>query len=214
MNILRKYKDCIDLKLLCISILLALITTTIFTYYTNQKINDDLEENIIRLHIRGRSNSQLDQNFKLYIRDMVLSYINDVNSNNSKNDTESFILNNIDNIQNYVDNLILKSGFNYKSNVTYGIETFPPKQYGFITLPKGTYNSLTINLDKGEGENWWCVVYPALCFVESDTLEFNTESVETLKEILDEETFFSITSKNGNIEMDFKLLETFENIFK
>lgn len=198
-----------DYKLLFIAISLALITTYILTLQTSS-IEKDLQDNIIRLHIRGKSNSDIDQNFKLYIRDMVLYHINSLNENSSYAETNNYINNNQQKLEQFVDNLIKDAGYSYKSTITFGLEEFPPKHYGFITLPTGTYQSLTINLDEGDGDNWWCVVYPPLCYVESDNLSFDDTSMETLKNILDEKTFNSILSKNENINMKFKLLEVFD----
>ncbi|MFV0518908.1 MAG: stage II sporulation protein R [Lachnospirales bacterium] len=202
-----------DIQLLVISIVLAILVLFLHNIYENKEVQKNLQDNIIRLHIRGKSNSSEDQSFKIYIRDMVLTYVEEnLSKGYIKEDVETFITSNIEAIEDYVDYLIKSGGYSYTSEVLFDYEDFPLKTYGFITVPKGTYKSLIINLDKGYGNNWWCVVFPPLCYVESDTLTFSDESIKTLETILEEETFNSITSTKGNITMDFKILEIFEKM--
>ncbi len=214
-NIMEKYINRIDIQILLMAMVLGVLMVCTYNLEAKKGVKEDLQENIIRLHIRGKSNSEADQSFKLYIRDLVLTYIGDnVNKNATKEEIESYIINNSEKIEDYVDVLIAQAGYNYISEVEFGLDEFPDKTYGFITIPGGVYKSLIINLDKGEGNNWWCVVFPPLCYVESEELTFDNESLKTLEKSLDEKTFKAITSKNGKIEMDFKLFEIIDEFLK
>ncbi|MFV0439823.1 MAG: stage II sporulation protein R [Lachnospirales bacterium] len=203
-------------------LVIALIIATIFVFssykYKAYLYEKDMQENIIRLHVKGRTNNEDDQNFKLLVRDEVLNFIKEESDktgfdlNKNRNETAIFIQDNLENIENFVNNIILKGGYDYTSQVTFALTDFPPKSYGFITLPQGVYYSLNINLGEALGNNWWCVIYPPLCYVESDTMTFDDTSIETLEENLQEDTFKHITSKNGNINMEFKILEIYDSL--
>ncbi len=212
---IEKYISRVDLQILLMAFALGIIIVCTYNLSVKRDVQRDLQENIIRLHIRGKSNSEVDQSFKIYIRDMVLTYIGDnINKNATKEEIENYITNNSERIEDYVDVLIAQGGYNYISEVEFGLDEFPDKTYGFLTIPGGVYKSLIINLDKGEGNNWWCVVFPPLCYVESEELAFDDESLKTLEKSLDEKTFKSIISKNGRIEMDFKLFEIIDEFIK
>lgn len=129
------------------------------TISTAQSIN----EKVFRLHILANSNSSLDQTIKLKVRDFVLIEMADMFKGNSLDENIKIANDNIDNITNSINNYLLENNFNYKASVSVCREYFKTRVYDDYTLPAGVYNSLKIELGKGEGHNWWCIIFPTVC---------------------------------------------------
>ncbi|MBQ3123983.1 MAG: stage II sporulation protein R [Clostridia bacterium] len=159
-------------------------------------ITNDLKNNIIRLHILARSNSDYDQKIKLAVRDEVIEAVSDI----PITDTEKFIA-----VSEKTANEYLKANsIPYRAKAEYGTFTFPRKSYGNISLPAGQYRGVRILLDNGNGKNWWCVMYPPLCVTEKAD-----EASEALKQSLNSGTYEVITKKP---EVRFKILELLSQI--
>jgi len=121
----------------------------------------------IRLRIIANSDSTEDQWLKRKIRDEVVAEIDPwVESLADINDARNIISEHIPELQELVDNTIEESGFNYQTNVELGVVPFPTKMYGQIVYPAGDYEALRITIGEAEGQNWWCVLFPPLCFVD------------------------------------------------
>ena len=107
---------------------------------------------------------------------------------------------------------IKKEGYSYDVNINIGNFEFPTKEYGDISLPAGNYDGLRVEIGKAEGQNWWCVMFPPLCFVDVSSGVVPDESKELLKENLSEEEFTLISDNSSSeINFKFKLLEIFSN---
>ena len=126
----------------------------------------DNYQNVIRIHIRANSNSAIDQEIKLQVRDQVIEYITpliidalDVTM------VKSILTNNLRGIETVADTVLERNGFMYKSAAYVDNEYFPTREYGEYYFPADYYDALIINLGSGTGDNWWCVAYPPLCFV-------------------------------------------------
>ncbi len=126
-------------------------------------------EDYIRIHIRANSNEGYDQAVKLDVRDAVIKYIAPLAAA-AKNKKEMMALlnENIEGIQAKADNVLIGNGFDYDAAVTLERENFPEKTYGDLTLEAGRYDALIIMLGSGEGDNWWCVAFPPLCFIPAE----------------------------------------------
>ncbi len=126
----------------------------------------------LRLHIRANSNLEKDQDVKYKVKNKVLDVLTkDVSNIKSKTELENYILNSKNRLQGVVDNVLKENGFNYISNIIIKNEYFPTRTYNNVTLNSGFYDAIIIELGKAEGNNWWCVAYPPLCFVyESSNL--------------------------------------------
>ena len=122
---------------------------------------------------------------------------------NSKQEVIEIAKNNISNFENIAKKTIKDNGFNYNVTVEIGNFDFPTKTYGDITLPAGT----------SEGQNWWCVMFPPLCFVDVTTGIVPEESKKEMKEAMPEEEYSLISNTNNSeVNFKFKLIEFFENI--
>ena len=124
----------------------------------------------LRIHIRANSNSDIDQSVKYEIKDAVVDALIPILSTcTTKDEASTALKNNFEYIESIADNILEKNNFNYKSNAKLSYEEFPTRTYGDLTLEAGFYDALILELGEAKGDNWWCVVYPPLCFVNGST---------------------------------------------
>lgn len=178
--------------------------------YTNL-ISKDLANNVFRLHIVANSNSSEDQNLKYIVRDNLIEYMNKICNNcNSKEETIAVVSSHINDFTNIANNVIHENGFQYDATVEVGNFEFPTKNYADISFPAGYYDALKVNLGNSNGQNWWCVLYPSLCFVDVTSGIVPDESKEILeKNLTDEEYKIISDTDNPTINFKFKLIEIF-----
>ena len=149
---------------LIIFISLVLLCITAASYTDGKKP----ESEYLRIHIRADSNAEKDQAVKYEIKDAVVDYLTPfIAECDSKEKAEKTLKSRISSIEKISDAILEKNGFNYKSRAKLTEEEFPSRNYGDLTLEKGIYAALIIELGSGKGDNWWCVVYPPLCFTGS-----------------------------------------------
>lgn len=201
-------------KLKYIFILISLLFCFIFISISSyaHTVSENLSANFFRLHILANSNSEIDQNLKLKVRDGIIEYMKSQElSNYSKEEVTIMLKNNLDNYKKVAQNIIKENGFDYPVFLEIGKFYFPTKIYGNISLPAGNYDALRISIGEAKGENWWCSLFPPLCFVDISSGMIDDTSKENLKQNLSEEEFAIITSENRTIKLKFKLLEIFSN---
>lgn len=165
-------------------------------------------EDTLRLHILANSDSEDDQELKYGIRDKLLEkYGSRLGSSDSPEEAKKNINAMIPEIKTDVDKWISDAGYNYKSEVTLGVEWYDTREYDDFTLPKGYYTSLQVMIGEAEGKNWWCVMYPPLC------LDIATESAPKDDAVLGytKEEYSLITNEGYNVK--FKLLEVLSDAF-
>lgn len=183
-------------------IILALIIAGV--YYIS--IYNNISENIIRFHVISNSNSPLDTNIKLGVRDSVLASLKgDFTKNSGKQD----ILSKLPEIELLANEYLKKTNAGYGAKVVFENTEIPRKEYNGIVLPQGNYRAIRVILGEGAGENWWCVAYPPLCFTEGTFGNMSKEGFDTLRNSLDNESYRIITSE---INYEFKILEIAEKI--
>ncbi len=222
-------------KMMSILLTLAIIIT-MFSAYKSNSIKaagvsiEDISNNLIRFHVIANSDNESDQALKLQIRDKVLQYISP-KLNNSKSIEESRKILDIENenILNIAKEVINENGYSYDVESTLSKEYFPVKTYGNITLPQGKYEAYRIVIGSGEGQNWWCVMFPPLCFVDVTKGSIAYEETEKqMKEVLNEKEYDRVNnlvnnnegvnlidnSNDNNIVIKSKVFEIFENVFK
>lgn len=138
-----------------------------------------LSDDVIRLHVVAASDSQEDQAVKLQIRDAVVEKLNSVMEElPSAADAKAFLLEHLDEIEDTANEVLEKAGFSDRVTVTLDKEAFESRVYDTFTLPAGVYESLRIVVGEGEGQNWWCVVFPTLCVPET-TDDFASAAVSS-----------------------------------
>lgn len=201
-------------KRLIIVLLLLILFIFISAISYVSAVSNNIANGVFRLHVIANSDSPEDQNLKYIVRDELIKYMNTLAKDcTSKQEVIEIAKNNISNFENIAKKTIKDNGFNYNVTVEIGNFDFPTKTYGDITLPAGTYDSLKIKIGKSEGQNWWCVMFPPLCFVDVTTGIVPEESKKEMKEAMPEEEYSLISNTNNSeVNFKFKLIEFFENI--
>ena len=134
------------------------------------------------------------------------------NNCTSKEETINLVSSHLDDFTNIANTTIHDNGFSYNATVELGNFEFPTKNYADISFPAGYYDALKIKLGNSSGQNWWCVLYPSLCFVNVSTGIVPEDSKEDLKESLNPEEYKLISDTNDfSINFKFKLIEFFTN---
>lgn len=193
-------------KLFYIILFFTLILTISITSCIS--IQKSLSKKVLRLHILANSNSSFDQELKLKVRDEVVKYLTPLLKNSSNlSETKEIISNNLSSI-NDVAQSVVSNFSNYKTTCSLATSSFPTKQYENISFPAGKYEALKISIGNGEGNNWWCVMFPPLCFTNSSAGKFDDSSKEQLKENLSEEEYYVVNNYNkSDVKIKFKILE-------
>ena len=176
---------------------------------------ESISNNFLRLHIVANSDSTEDQMLKYQIRDSIIEYIAPFFENVTSKDEALKILNeHLNDIYNISCDIVKSNGLNYPINVSIGNFYFPTKKYSTITLPEGFYDALKIEIGNSDGQNWWCVMFPSLCIIDTNNCKFTDNSDEILRENLGIEEYSIITDsdKSKNFNIKFKLIELFENL--
>ncbi|WP_088104400.1 stage II sporulation protein R [Halalkalibacter urbisdiaboli] len=164
------------------------------------------QDEAIRLRILANSDSIKDQALKRDIRDKVNKAITEwVTDVQDLEAAKEAIQSNLDEIEAIVANELEKQGLDQTYEVSFDEVQFPTKVYGNIVYPAGYYNAVLITLGEGKGENWWCVLFPPLCFLDMA----NGEAVEAEEE---EETETEIVEEREEIEVSFFLVEIFTSL--
>ncbi|SHK09670.1 stage II sporulation protein R [Caminicella sporogenes DSM 14501] len=198
-------------------ILLGLIIFTIFfNIFDVYKNRESYKQDLIRFHVIANSDSPIDQALKLKVRDRVLKEMDSRLNTRDINKAKEIIRENIKEIEEIALDEIKKNGFDYSVRAALEKSNFPTKIYGSIALPAGTYEALRIVIGKGEGKNWWCVLFPPLCFIDVKSGLTNEKTKEELRQVLTKEEFDMINaaaSKEGQlpIKLKFKIVEILEN---
>ena len=206
-------KKFLNFKKIILLIILSLIYTFICAFSYVNAVSSDIQDSVFRLHVIANSDSVEDQNLKYIVRDKILEYINNISNNElSKEDVILLISRNLDNIQKIAEDTIHENGFDYSVKLNIGNFAFPTKTYGDISFPAGFYDALKVEIGEAKGQNWWCVMFPPLCFVDVTSGIVPDSSKEVIKDNLSEEEYKIISEKNNNITFKFKLIEMFQNI--
>ncbi len=194
-------------------ITLTLLFTIILSYA--KSAGTDIANSVVRLHIVANSDSDLDQSLKLQVRDRILRGTSHIFSQSSNpNQALKLARENTDYIKTIAEAEIRRLGFDYDVSVDVGETNFPTKVYGNIALPKGRYNAVNIRIGDSQGENWWCVMYPPLCFTDG-IVAMPDDAKKQLKESLSPSEYRLITERSESVpvEIRFKLVEIFQNFF-
>ena len=177
-------------------------------------VSKDLSNSVFRLHVIANSDSTEDQNLKYKVRDKVLEYMNKISMNcSSKEDVILLATEHLNEFEEISKQIIVENGYDYDVTVKIGNFDFPTKSYGDISFPAGNYDALRIEIGSAQGQNWWCVMFPPLCFVDVTSGVVPDESKEIMKENLNDEEYSIISdNKSSNIKFKFSLIEFFKSM--
>ena len=200
------------MKKIFILIILLILFIFISAYSYVYAISDNLYNSIFRLHIIANSDSHEDQELKYKVRDNLIKYMNEKAENfSSKEEVLNYVKNHLEDLKKIAENTIQENNFNYPVSLEIGNFDFPSKTYGDISFPAGNYNALKVQIGESNGKNWWCVMFPPLCFVDTTTGIVPEESKKDLAENLSDENFKIVSqSETPEISIKFKIIEFFE----
>ncbi|TCO78740.1 stage II sporulation protein R [Marinisporobacter balticus] len=197
-------------------ILITFITVGFYFFthdvYENQK---SYKKQMIRFHVLANSDSPQDQALKLKVRDRIIEEMNPkFEGSKSLDQTRGIIKRNIKNIEVIAMDTIKEDNRDYEVKATLAEVDFPTKNYGSITLPAGNYEALRVVIGKGEGANWWCVLFPPLCFIDTKNGLTNEKTKKEMMNVLTEEEFKMISTAKSEdripIKLKFKTVEILE----
>ena len=194
-------------KIFLMSVIVGVCITSAVQSYA-QRVMSDISSGVVRLHVVANSDSDDDQQLKLKVRDDVINYLEPMLKDvYDINETKKIIIKNINNIEEEAEKSIKKYGYTYSVTADFDKFDFPTKVYENTKFPKGKYDALKIIIGKGDGQNWWCVLYPQLCFDHSKAGVLSKDSDTKLKNVLTYDEYNLVTSKD--IDIKFKIVEWF-----
>ena len=193
---------------------LILIFTLLISYA--RATGSDISNSVLRLHILANSNTDTDQQLKLAVRNRVLGETQDLfKSARSAKESARIAEENSALIQSIAEDEIKVQGFNYPVTVSVEKAAFPTRVYGEFALPSGKYTAVRIKIGEANGKNWWCVMYPPLCFADG-VITASDEAKSALAKNLSNDSYNLVTGTAGGaipVEIRFKIVEIFQNLF-
>lgn len=203
--------------LICIAIViivsLVIVKEEVKTDIDACRIQESIAQNIIRFHVRANSDSDSDQQLKLKVKNEVTALLQPMLTNSdSVEQSRNIIAQHMQDIKDTALDTIHNEGYSYDVNVYFEKSYFPMKSYADVTFPPGEYEAFRIDIGDADGRNWWCVLYPPLCFVDAVYGELPKESKEQLKNVLTDDEYNAITKVRYKYR--FKYLTLLNGLFK
>ena len=177
-----------------------------------QSVSTDISNCVFRLHVIANSDTSEDQLLKYKVRDKIISYMKTISEDASTKEAVRLeALNHKNELEDLAKQVIHENGYNYDVKVKIGNFSFPTKTYGDISLPAGYYDAIRIEIGSASGQNWWCVMFPPLCFVDVTSGVVPDESKELIKDNLSNEEYNLLSNNTSDIKLKFKLVELFQS---
>ena len=173
---------------------------------------DEIKDKLIRFHVIANSDTEEDQNLKLKVRDKVIEALSSkLSETKNVDEARNVLKENIDFINLVAKEVILDNNYSYDVNTMLSNENFPDKVYGNYIFPQGNYEAFRVIIGNGEGQNWWCVMFPPLCFVDEtkDTVDSN-ELYKNIEEITEKN---KKDKSKEQITFKFKIVELIKDLF-
>ena len=196
-------------RMLCYMGMGAALLLLLFTgirYGKNWELQQELSGKILRFHVLANSDTQEDQALKYQVRDAVGEKVGGLLAGiDNKEESREVIIRHMDEILDTAGAAVAEAGYGYTVEAFLAEVEFPEKAYGAYTFPAGRYEALEVVIGAGEGANWWCVMYPNLCFSGS-VYEVTEEGEESLREVLSPEEYQAVLQA-GDYQVRFKFLD-------
>lgn len=186
------------------SVLIAAVILSVLPVYGETNLYDD----VLRLHVIAQSDSEEDQALKLKVRDAVLDCMSDAMDGCEDIDGALICAEDmLDEIQAAAEECLRKNRSDYTAAVELGREKYPRRDYGASVMPAGTYHSLRVTIGEGQGQNWWCVLFPTVCvrFAQADEDAYIAAGFTP-------EEYRIITGSEGKLKVRFRVLEILSEI--
>ena len=178
-----------------------------FHGYQQQQAQLGIAEKILRFHVRANSDSSADQALKLKVRDAVGSYMQqELSDTTCLAECKTIVQQNLPQIIRTAEQVIAQEGYDYPVKAQVETVAFPKRTYGDYTFPAGDYQSLNVIIGAGNGRNWWCVMYPNMCFHGSVYEVVDDDAKRSLQQVLSEDEYDAVL-KSRNYKIRFKYLD-------
>ena len=170
-------------SLILLFLLFLYVAISAFSYAN--AVSSDIEKSVFRLHVLANSDSKEDQTLKYEVRDALIEYMNTLCINvEKKEEAMQIASSHQEEFKQIAEKVIKEKGYTYPVSVEIGNFSFPTKNYGDVSLPAGYYDALRVKIGEAQGQNWWCVMFPPLCFVNVSSGIVPEESKELMKQEL------------------------------
>lgn len=177
------------------ALLISVCVTGILTEAKVTGIQKKMADEVFRFHVLANSDSKEDQALKMKVKENVIAYMKEqLPESESVEMTKKWAKNHIREIEELAEKTLQKEGCRDRVKAEVTNCYFPDKTYGDVTFPKGKYDALRIEIGAAKGQNWWCVLYPNLCFIDAVHAVVPDEGKKELKEVLDEEEYEMVTT--------------------
>ena len=194
------------MKLLIKSACVAFVLTVLYSFVPFQADCQKIANEVFRLHILANSDSEADQALKLKVRDKVLDYSQTLFASvKTKEEAERLAAQHLDIVQEVAQEEVKKCGYSYPVSAEITKMHFDTRYYEDFTLPAGQYDALRLTIGRGEGHNWWCVMFPSLCISSPESRD------DKAREALTDSEYEIV--KSDEREYRFFIVELFEKIF-
>ena len=198
------------LKNAAVGLAFAAIALVGLRRYGQERLAQDLAAKIIRFHVLANSDSKEDQELKRRVRDCVGAYMQtELAGISGAAKSREIIRRDLWSIEREAEAVVRDAGYSYEVAASLAWTEFPVKTYGAYTFPAGEYEALRVVIGEGAGENWWCVMYPNMCFQNSVYETVDEEAGESLRQVLTPEEYEAVMEE-GDYEIKFKWLSFLE----
>ncbi|MCR3758356.1 stage II sporulation protein R [Clostridium felsineum] len=183
---------------------------------SEDNVQMSIAKKVIRFHVLANSDSGEDQSLKLKVRDAVINYMKPKLENSKDiNESRKILINSDWAIRRIADKVIKENGYQYKVNTELAKVDFPVKSYGNIILPEGKYEAYRVLIGQAKGHNWWCVMFPPLCFTDITKGAIEEKKTDNeMKKVLTPEEYKVVCNykDDGKIHVKFKIVEEMKKI--
>lgn len=209
-------------KFMVVLLLAAAAVVALGTYFykgtDEYKTQKEIAGQIIRFHVRANSDSEEDQRLKLAVKDAVVLFLKDeLSGAKDLDEARNILYYDIDRIEEIAGGVIADMGYEYNVSVYFEKSYFPMKVYGDMSFPPGEYEAFRVDIGGAEGKNWWCVLFPPLCFVDSAYSVVPDDTKEQFRNVLSEDAYEAITLGDldgDNYRIRFKFLKFLNKFFE
>ena len=210
-----------ELKLAAVSLAIGLVFATgvaAYSYVYARNVQQDIADNVIRFHVMANSDSHTDQHIKETVRTKTLAQFQHLLAHSSYiEETRHALAHNLDNIKNFAQSVIHDLGLDYPVTASMGQVFFPTRFYGNMAFPPGIYETVQIKIGTGLGSNWWCLMFPPLCYVDMTATDAgrnqleNTINQESFRLVMHQETATPAEAPDTGLVVRFRVVEWWQN---
>ena len=194
------------------SVLMCISIGTMFGVYAKEKSDiENINNELLRFHIIANSNSEYDQQLKMEVREYIFQNIH-FDKNETKDDIMKYFSDNKEDIENEINSFLKSKNSSYNAEIHLEKEYFSIRKYNNFILPSGKYDAVIVKLGEAKGQNFFCVMYPSLCLVDSLNGDVKG-NMEELKSVLTDEQIHLIEKNNNETVIKFKIVEILNKFF-